>query len=143
MVIRHLPAPADVPGKPEQPTEPRPDKARVPTPPVATASPAAPAADTAAPLYWPRKFLDTGPAPLAPIILPSPEGANSLPQGHAILELFIHADGRVDRIEVLESDAPMDFIDAAKATFQATRFTPGLKDNVAVPSRIKIEVRYE
>lgn len=148
MVIRHLSSPANVPDTPATPatqippTVPLYEDALLPTP-AATANPGGPVANTGAPIYWPRKLLDTGPAPLAPIILPPPDGSNSLPQGHAIMELFIHADGQVDRIEVIESDAPTDFIDAAKATFQATRFTPGLKDNVPVPSRIKIEVRYE
>lgn len=81
--------------------------------------------------------------PLTPVIIPSPEETSAQPEGHAILELFIHADGQVDHIDVIESSAPTVFIDAAKATFLTTHFTPGVKDHVPVPSRIKIEVRFE
>lgn len=96
-----------------------------------------------APTYWPRQLLDLGPSPTSPIILPAPEDLSVPPSGLAVLELFIDANGHVDRIDVLEANAPSEFVDAAKANFRIIHFTPGLKDNVAVPSRIKIEVRYE
>lgn len=103
-----------------------------------------PEGEHGSPAFWPRKLLDAGPTPLTPVVLPSPEDvADTLPTGHAILELFIDAHGRVDHIDVLASDASTDFIDAVQARFKATEFTPGLKDNIPVPSRIKIEVRYE
>lgn len=142
LVVRQLAAPtpapphASVPAQPASAAEPVID-------PLPPAPPSASSAPFEAPAYWPRKLLDTGLTPLTPVILPSPEGSTPQPDGHAVLELFIHADGQVDRIEVIESSAPADFVDAAKATFMATPFTPGLKDNVPVPSRIKIEVRFE
>lgn len=142
LVVRQLAVPTPAPPHASVPAQ-----AASAAEPVIDPLPHAPPADSDAPFeapaYWPRKLLDTGPTPLAPVILPSPDGATPQPDGHAILELFIHADGQVDRIEVIESSAPADFIDAAKATFMAAQFTPGLKDNVPVPSRIKIEVRFE
>lgn len=103
-----------------------------------------PKGEHGSPAFWPRKLLDVGPTPLAPIVLPSPEGdAGAQVQGHAILELFIDAHGRVEHIDVLTSDAPPDFMDAVQTRFKTTPFTPGIKDNIPVPSRIKIEVRYE
>lgn len=142
LVVRQLAAPTLVPPHTSVPDQAA-SAAESVIDPLPAAPPSAPSAPFAPPTYWPRKLLDTGPSPLTPVILPSPEGSTSRPDGHAILELFIHADGLVDRIEVIESSAPTDFVDAAKATFIATQFTPGLKDNAPVPSRIKIEVRFE
>lgn len=123
----------------------------IPDQPADTASPAASAPDDAQsnsasgnlPAYWPRKLLDVGPAPTSSVILPTPTDQDPSPPGHAILELFIDATGRVDHIDILEAQAPIEFVDAAKAIFLLTPFTPGLKDQTPVPSRIKIEVRYE
>lgn len=64
-------------------------------------------------------------------------------QGWVILELFISASGQVDKVDVLSSDAPEDFIESAQRTFSQAAFNPGLKDNIAVPSRVKVEVRFE
>lgn len=103
----------------------------------------APASDTQ-PDYWPRKWLTASPAPLEPplVLYPEPE-VQGPSEGWVILELFISASGHVDKIDVLTSEAPEAFIDSARRTFLQATFTPGLKDNVAVPSRIKIEVRFE
>lgn len=94
--------------------------------------------------YWPRKWLSAPPAPVEPTIVPYPETPPGGPaQGWVILELFISASGQVEKIEVLSSDAPDEFIESARQTFFQSSFNPGLKDKVAVPSRVKIEVRFE
>ncbi len=98
----------------------------------------------APPDYWPRKWLNTPPTPVAPTVVPYPETAASAPgEGWVILELFISASGHVDRIEVLSSEAPDEFIESARQTFLQSPFSPGMKDNVPVPSRIKLEVRFD
>lgn len=98
----------------------------------------------AQPDYWPRKWLSTAPAPQAPTVVPYPEATSSHQrEGWVILELFISSTGHVDKIEVLSSDATDEFIESARQTFLQAIFTPGLKDSTPVPSRIKIEVRYE
>lgn len=77
-------------------------------------------------------------------MVPYPATAASEPsEGWVILELFISASGHVDRIETLSSEAPDEFIESARQTFLQSPFSPGMKDNVPVPSRIKIEVRYK
>lgn len=110
------------------------------TPPESTA--AQPSAELPSD-YWPRKLLDEGPTPLEPIVVPYPEGLTQPPQGRVILQLFINASGRVDRVEMMESDAPPEFVALAQETFSGARFHPGFKDNVNVPSRIKIEVGFD
>lgn len=109
-------------------------------------SPAAPNQGNtpAPPDYWPRKWLNSPPSPVAPTVVPYPATAASEPsEGWVILELFISASGHVDRIETLSSEAPNEFIESARQTFLQSPFSPGMKDNVPVPSRIKIEVRYK
>lgn len=64
-------------------------------------------------------------------------------EGWVILEVFVSATGHVDKIEVLSVKAPNEFIESARETFLRASFSPGMKDNVAVPSSIKVEVRYE
>lgn len=103
----------------------------------------APPPDTQ-PDYWPRKWLTASPTPLEPPLVLYPESeTQGQTEGWVILELFISASGHVDKIDVLTSEAPEEFIESARRTFLQAPFTPGLKDNVAVPSRIKIEVRFE
>ena len=103
----------------------------------------APPRDTQ-PDYWPRKWLTASPTPLEPPLVLYPESeTQGQTEGWVILELFISASGHVDKIDVLTSEAPEEFIASARRTFLQASFMPGLKDNVAVPSRIKIEVRYE
>ena len=103
----------------------------------------APASDTQ-PDYWPRKWLTASPAPLEPTLVLYPESEGKGPsEGWVVLELFISASGHVDKIDVLASEAPEAFIESARRTFLQATFAPGLKDNVAVPSRTKIEVRFE
>lgn len=116
------------------------------TPAPAEAGPSQPTQKntTAPPDYWPRKWLSNAPTPNAPTVVPYPESAPSdQKEGWVILELFISASGQVDRVEVLSSQAPDEFIASARQTFGQSTFSPGLKDNVPVPSRIKIEVRFD
>lgn len=145
LVVRRLHVPTTPSVTPPQLPAPAEEASSTP-PPVNSAveAPVLPGSNDETPAYWPRKLLDVGPSPANPVILPPPEDvAHAETQGHAVLELFIDEHGHVDRIEVLDSNAPATFVDAAKESFRATLFTPGLKDNQPVPSRIKIEVRYE
>lgn len=93
--------------------------------------------------YWPGRTLDQKPIPQAPVVIPYPEGFISIAHGHAILQLFINESGLVDRVEVVESEAPIEFTDMARRAFLNTRFTPGVKDRVQVRSKLKIEVGFQ
>lgn len=93
--------------------------------------------------YWPGRTLDQKPIPQAPVVIPYPEGFISIAHGHAILQLFINESGLVDRVEVVESEAPIEFTDIARRAFLNTRFTPGVKDRVQVRSKLKIEVGFQ
>lgn len=133
------PPPAAAPHAPEGKASPQAPHPTPPQQPTDTRQP--PEANAGSPDYWPRKLLDIGPSPLSDITLAPPEAA-SPPEGRAVLELFINAQGTVDRIEIKDASAPASFVEGAKTTFQNSRFAPGIKDNMNVPSRIQIEVRY-
>lgn len=93
--------------------------------------------------YWPGKLLDTRPQATSPVVIPFPEGFISIRTGRAVLQLFIDEVGSIDRIDVLEIEGPVEFADLAKRTLQSTRFSPGLKDHMAVRSTIKIEIAFQ
>lgn len=93
--------------------------------------------------YWPGRSLDQKPTPETAVVIPYPKGFVSITRGHAILQLFINESGQVDRVEVVESDAPLEFTDMARRTFLNTRFTPGVKDMVQVRSKLKIEIGFQ
>lgn len=93
--------------------------------------------------YWPGKLLDQRPQATSPVVIPFPDGFISIRTGRAVLQLFIDEVGAIDRIDVLEIEGPVEFADLAKRTLQSTRFSPGLKDHMAVRSTIKIEVAFQ
>lgn len=93
--------------------------------------------------YWPGKALDQKPTPQNPVVISYPEGFISITHGHAILQLFINESGLVDRVEIVESEAPLEFTDMARRAFLNTRFSPGVKDQIQVRSKLKIEVSFQ
>lgn len=114
--------------------------------PIAATAPAAATEQAITPTddyYWPGRALDQKPTPQTAVVIPYPNGFVSITRGHAILQLFINESGLVDRVEVVESDAPLEFTDMARRAFLNTRFTPGVKDLIQVRSKLKIEVAFQ
>lgn len=158
LTVRHLAktAPDTTEAPPPRPTHPEPDapgpESERPPPPTAASladarrpplptAPSRPSAPSEG--YWPGKLLDQRPQPEEPVVIAFPGGFRSITRGRAVLRLYIGADGRVNEVELVESDAPLEFVDLARRSFLQAHFTPGMKDNVPVPSRIQIEVGFQ
>lgn len=58
------------------------------------------------------------------------------------LRLLISASGRVDHAIVEDIDAPVAFAEAAIDAFSDARFAPGMRAQQAVPSQMRLELRY-
>ena len=59
------------------------------------------------------------------------------------LDLYISSRGVVDRIEVVESRVPKEFLDAAIKAFAESRWEPGVKAGRKVRSLKSVEVSFE
>lgn len=95
------------------------------------------------PEYFPASELQLRPSPEAPVIIPFPDAPLGKQKATAILLLYISAEGTVDRVEIDESELPVEFENAAIDTFLRAKMRPGIKDGTAVPTRMKIEVEFE
>ena len=94
--------------------------------------------------YFSARDLDIRPAPrmrIAPLY-PAHLAAQQA-RGYVILRLLINEDGLVDRAEVVRSEPPGVFDDAAVAEFSAGRFTAGVRNGRPVKSEMYYEVRFD
>ena len=96
------------------------------------------------PRYLPARELDTRPFPLAHVdpAYPASPGEAQI-YGKVRLDLYISARGAVDRIEVLESGVPKEFLDAAIKAFAESRWEPGVKAGRKVRSLKSVVVSFE
>ncbi len=93
--------------------------------------------------YYPPTELDQLAKPLGEITpyIPLAE-AQSAPDGRVLLLLLIDETGRVDEVQLLESDPPGLMDDAGLAVWRNARFTPAMKDGKYVRSRKKVEITF-
>ena len=91
--------------------------------------------------YLPARELTVRPAAAQRISVPYPSDAT---QGvrKAILAVFIDADGRVAKVRV-DDALPPAFERAAVEAFASARFHPGRVGNVAVKSRMLVQVEFD
>lgn len=75
--------------------------------------------------------------------VPSDFGLAGVPAQTVILRLFINEVGDIDRVAVERSFLPEEQSQRLIEAFSKVRFHPGARDNVAVKSQMKIEVRLE
>jgi TonB family protein len=71
-----------------------------------------------------------------------PDGA-AAGRGRVLLRVFLGVSGAVEGIEVLSSDPPSVFDEAAVAAFANLRFRPGEIEGVAVTSQTAFEVHFD
>jgi len=64
------------------------------------------------------------------------------PNGRVVLRLYIDEKGDLDDVVVESAEGDGAFAEAARRAFAAARFTPGVKDGVAVRSLVRIEVGF-
>lgn len=124
--------------------------------PVAAALPAAPlgpVGDDAQPtaqrsidpndLYLSRAQLTQAPRALNPVVIDYPrfDGETDFYRGE--FELFIDADGKVNRVSLVTTDLPGVLASAVYDAFSTASFAPGERDGQPVPARIRIEVTFD
>ena len=63
--------------------------------------------------------------------------------GKVIVTLLLDESGRVEDVKVIGSDPPGVFDEAAIVGWRRARFTPGLKTETAVKSRLTLEVNFD
>lgn len=88
--------------------------------------------------YLPASELTSPPSPVGSVD-PTPPGflLDGI-VGEAVLLLLISSDGSVDEVLTVSSTLPEFFVAYAKEVFSSTRFTPGVVNNTAVRSRVRI-----
>jgi TonB family protein len=74
---------------------------------------------------------------------PDGPGGAAAARGRVLLRVFLGVDGAVEGIEVLSSDPPSVFDEAAVAAFANLRFRPGEIEGVAVTSQTAFEVYFD
>lgn len=93
--------------------------------------------------YIPAGELDERPIPEAPVIVPFPDVLLQEPKVSGVLVLYIGSDGKVDRVEVDDSDLPPEFEKAAVESFLQARMRPGIIKGQLARTRMKILVEFE
>lgn len=93
--------------------------------------------------YYPPAELDQLAKPVGEITpyIPLAE-AQSVPDGRVLLMLLIDETGRVDEVQLLESNPPGMMDEVGLAVWRNTRFTPAMKGGKYVRSRKKIEITF-
>lgn len=94
--------------------------------------------------YLPRSALDQGPEPLAPVVVPYPDGVQAR-SGRLTLQLAVYIDenGHVRRTEPVGDRLEAAFERAANDAFLQARFRPGERQGQAVKTRLLIELAFE
>lgn len=104
-------------------------------------APAAPGA-AAEPQYWPADQLEVRPQIRTHVMPEYPKDLPAGVRGRVVLELYVAADGRLDRVRVASAEPRGRFEQAAVKAFSAARFAPGRRKGKAVPSLVRIEVTF-
>ena len=92
--------------------------------------------------YWPAEKLDVRPQIRTHVMPEYPKDLPAGVRGRVVLELFIAADGTLDRVRVSRAEPRGRFEHATVKAFSRARFTPGLRKGRPVPSLVRIEVTF-
>lgn len=128
-VPRSAPAPRPAPG-----LEPAhaPTASAIQTPPAAGAAvPPAQSAGNAGKYYFRSSEVDESARPAADVE-PAFEKGTEFIEGFIVAEVFVNERGSVDDVVLLIADPPDVFDAAIVAALKATRFTPAVKNGIAV-----------
>ena len=90
--------------------------------------------------YLPPSRLTERPHPIDSIDPTPPGWAVTGVVGEVELLLLISSAGRVDAVLLVHATLPDAFVESAKLAFKTARFTPGMVNNHAVRSRLRIVV---
>jgi TonB family protein len=117
-------------------------------PAAAAAAAAAAVAETPRPRTRPGELVDIGRVDTRPVIVSRvdpvypPIALRQGLSGQVTLRAMVNERGTVDTVEVLSSTR-RDFADAAAVAVRRYRFTPGMKDGVAVKVWYPVEVQFQ
>lgn len=94
-------------------------------------------------LYLPRALLTVAPKALNPVVIDYPrfDGETDFYRGE--FDLFIDADGKVNRVALVTAELPGILAGAVHDAFKTASFAPGERDGLPVPARIRIEVTFD
>lgn len=95
-----------------------------------------------APAYLPSGELDPPPRLLTELDTSFPEIGNIAGAGRMIFILLIDETGQVDEALNEFSSLDQSFVAAVQATLNKMRFAPGIKNDTAVKSRVRIEMNF-
>lgn len=93
--------------------------------------------------YLNASELDVRPQPTIPLTIPFPDATLSEEMVTGVLVLYIGLDGKVDKVEVMDSTLPPLFEQVARESFINAVMHPGMKDGKAVRSSMKVLVEFE
>lgn len=91
-------------------------------------------------VYLPTDLLEVGPVVIEDIPGDPPELQGRSESGTMVLTLLINANGTVDQVIVESSDLPDIFAEVARRDFLTTRFSPGVRNGLPVPTEMRIEL---
>ena len=92
--------------------------------------------------YLKSSELDTGPKPVSEIVIPIPENASEEVHGQVVLELYINAFGKVEKVVEVSKNVPDAFAKSAIDIFFNAQFVPGTKNGRNHPAIMKIQVDF-
>lgn len=98
---------------------------------------------SASTLYYASAELDQSPTPLDPLLIPFPEGVLGQGKVEGVLLLYIGSNGKVERIETVQSTSFPSLDHAAKEAFMQAVMHPGIKGGKAVGAKMKVVVEFE
>jgi Gram-negative bacterial TonB protein C-terminal len=94
--------------------------------------------------YFAASWLGLKPFPLRRIDLELPQTKNGIEYfGKVRLDVYINADGGVDRVDAAESTVPAKFRDDAVKAFSQARWEPGRIWGIRVKSVKRVEIDFE
>jgi TonB family protein len=94
--------------------------------------------------YFAASWLSVKPYPLRRVDLELPQAKNGIEYyGTVRLEVYINADGGVDRVDAAASTVPAEFRDDAVKAFSQARWEPGRIWGIRVKSVKRVEIDFE
>lgn len=93
--------------------------------------------------YFPPHELDRKPHAVGEIPLVYPAHMPLVARSRIVLSLLIDEGGEVDEVIAEANEAPPELVQLASRAFADARFLPGVRDGMAVKSRLRVEVTFE
>ena len=94
--------------------------------------------------YFLSSEVDTRAQPIRMPVLVYPEGAQQMRiRGHIRMRVYINESGKIDAVDIIESDPPGIFEKAALRAMLATKYIPARRNGRAVKNQKLIEIKFD